>query len=725
MKNLITLNKVLYFLLYFVLFLYIGFIFIEEHINKKWLQFSFKEYKTTQIDGTVKWYSRFKKNFFYVIHTQDNEKILLKAKQRLNIFDEVNVLIETKYLDIYDAYENYLYNNFYVNKVGYILEVIEVKKNKKLLYRTFSSVFEEIKKIREYFVKVIDENLNSDVSKSISKRLSLGYKDLEVEDLKTYFQDAGVAHVLVVSGLHVGFVYLLIKFLLKFLPIFAIELKEILCLIFLFLYMLLTGCDVPVVRATLMISCFVISFLLKRKSSFYHTLATAAFILLLFNPRSIFSVSFQLSFLVCFGIFYFYNFFNTILFDFINKQKLFLKNTIRLFLVTTSAQIAVAALIIFYFNKFSIVSFISNLIVVPYTSVLLWCNFGCYFLNIVLKEYSAIFWKLLDFLIFLYFRIVKFFATLPFSSIYVSLDVFKVFLYYFLVLLLPIFIYYKMKKTMFSFLSVWILLFFLSCKANKGFEIIFFNVELGDSIFVKTEDNVKLLIDTPQNSHIANKNLKPYLKGLRKIDYLVITHPHYIHYGALEYIVENFNVKEVIIPNFFCDDFSYESLIEKIESKKIKLEIIDNKKLVKFKNGIVEIIKNKNEGNIDKYVLADKNSLIIKIYYKDRLIFLTNDAPANDIIKHIDHRQKILVLQIPQHGKYPVETYDILNHLKSLNNKALINIVSTDEVNFDVNKFNSVVFSTNRWGNIRIIFKYSLDKIRKIYFSGYETKVEI
>lgn len=725
MKNLTTLNKPLYYLVYFVLFLYIAFVFFEEYINKKWLLFTFKGYQTIYLEGIVRWYTKHKNNWLYLLVTKNNERILLKTKYHIvNIFDEVKLIVNKRYLDVYDSYENYLYNNFYVDEIGYVLEILEVNKTNKTIYKLFSFIFEKINEIKKSLIKIINKNLSSDISKNIAARLSLGYKDLEIEDVETYFQEAGVAHVLVVSGLHVGFIYILVRFLLKFLPI-SIEIKEILSLLIMFLYMLLTGCDIPVVRATIMISCFIFSFILKRKGSFYHTLATAAFIILLMNPRSIFSVSFQLSFLVCFGIFYFYNFFNTLFFNLINKQKFIFRYLTSLLLITISAQIAVAGLTMFYFNRFSVISFISNLIVVPYTSVLLWLNLGCYFISFVFKDFSLVFWKFLDFLIFLYFKIVKFFANLPFSGVYVSFDIIKVILYYFLILLLPILIVRKIKNTILIFLTLWILVFFLSCNVNKNFELTFFNVGLGDSIFIKTEDNINFLIDTPEDINIAKKRLKPYLKNYKNIDFLVITHPHYIHYGAAEYILENFNVKKVIIPDFFYDDFDYKKILNKIENKNINLEIINNKKLIKFKNGKIEIEKNRSEEHLEKYILADRNSLFVKIYYKNKLIFLTNDMSADDVIKHINQNQEILVLQIPQHGKFPDEINRILTHLKSFNLKSVINIVSTDEVNFDIKKFHSPVFSTNKWGNIRIIFSKNLDKIRKIDYSVCETKVRI
>lgn len=726
MKNLTTLNKILYYLLYLALSLHIIFISVEEYINRKLFLFFPKNYQTSCINGIVKWRIQYKNNNLYIVHTKDNEKILLKTKYHWNIFDEIEVIISERCLDIYDSYENYLYNNFYVNKISYVLEVLETKRTRNAIHKLFSCIFEKLNRIRENLIKIIDNNLTSDISRSIAKRLSLGYKDLEVEDLETFFQEAGVAHVLVVSGLHVGFIYLLIKFLLKFLPYLPIEVKEILSLLGIFLYMLLTGCDIPVVRATIMISCFIISFLLRRKSSFYHTISTAAFILLLVNPRSIFSLSFQLSFLVCFGIFYFYNFFNILFSDFLNKQIYILRYLMSLLFVTISAQIAVAGLTIFYFNKFSAISVISNLIVVPYTSVLLWMNLGCYLLSFVFRDFSIIFWRILDFLFVLYFKIVKFFAKLPFSNLYISLDAIKVLLYYCLILILPMLIIHKKKNFIISFLALWLLGFFVSFNINKNFEVIFFDVGLGDSIFVKTEDNVRFLIDTPQNSYIANKKLKPYLINVKKIDFLIITHPHYVHYGATDYILENFNVKTVIIPDFFYEDYNYEDLIKKIKDKNIKLEVLSDKKLIKFKNGKVKIIKNTSKENLEKYILADKNSLIIKFYYKDKMIFLTNDAPSDNIIKHIEPDDKILILQIPQHGKYPAEVHGVLTHLKSLNKKAKINIVSTDEINFDVSDFNSLIFSTDKWKNIRVILSDCFsEKIKDIKYIGFETKVRI
>lgn len=727
MKTLTISNKILYSLLYFVLFIYLVFIFIERQVNKKWLSFSFDKPQKKEISGKIIWYWSNNEDDFYILLTKTDGRIFLKTDKykNLSLTDEIRVIIDQKNLNIYNNYENYIYNNFFVDKIGYILEVLEVKENNNFLSKFLKFLFKTTNITRNFLIKMIDENINSSISKDIISKISIGYDYKDEDEIKNYFQKIGVAHVLVVSGLHVGFVYLFIYFLTKFLPL-SVELRIGVSLLGVVFYMLITGCEIPVVRATIMIFCFGISFLLYRKTNLYHILSLAALILLFINPRSIFTVSFQLSFLACFGIFYFYRFFLNFFEDFIKQQNSLFQSIIKLFFITVSAQLMVSPLIAYYFNRFSIISFISNIIIVPLTSVIVWISLISFVLSFLFKNFSFILWQFLEIFVSFYFKIVKLFSEFPLSEISLSVSSIEIFVYYCLILSVPYFIKYKMKKIASLFIVSVLFTFFLYYYFNKKFIVTFFDVGLGDSVFILTENKKAFLIDTPSNNMITKTKIIPYLKDKRvkKINYLIITHPHYIHYGSLEYILDNFSLENIIVSDFVSEDYEYERILDKIKNKNIKLEFVNYKKIIEFKNGKVEIVKNNKikNNNLDKESLADINSLLIKIFYKDKTIILTNDLEASEIIKNISCYNKLDVFQIPKHGKYLGDINCLLEYFKEQKIKIVLGIVSTDGVNFDVRRFKFPILSTNKFKNIEIIFS---SKRKQINNFGYITKVRI
>ena len=648
--------------------------------------------------------------------------LLLDKKQKLFVFvdndlyDELNIgdyvltKVVLKNISFRNNYEFYLYSSFDVTQYGFIEEVLKINRNKTVAYKIINKVFFVVNKLREKLVELTKLNIAQPYN-DVILRLTIGYKNTELNEIYKYFQDAGVAHVLVVSGLHVGFVYTFLYFGLKFL-VFDRGLRIIFSSFFTVFFMLLTGCSPPVVRATIIVLSFSISELLSRKQNSVRSLIFAAFVVLLINPSNLFSVSFQLSFFACFGIIYFYPMVYSYLKTFVEKLHPLLNYIIKLFLMTTSAQVATIPLIGYYFNKFSIISFLSNIFVIPITSVLLWFSILGYITSFLTKI-NFIMWKIIEFLTFVYINIVKFFSQIPYCVINIAKpDLLNIFVYYFvIVLLVPVLLNRNKFKTSVFVTILAISLMFTNFEFNKNLKITFLDVGLGDSILIKTEDNKTILVDTADSEQTAMYKISPWLKenGVFAIDYLLITHPHYPHYGGSEFLIDNFKVKNVCINELVPpEDFEYKDLIEKLKQKNIKLCFIDKTKTLKFLETDIKFIPNYENYLYDKESFYDNNSVFVKIKYKDVNIVLTNDIPTkylNNVVENC-----ILFLQVPRHGKYKEDIVE----LKKLKCKPKFLVVSTDKYVSEIKKLNIPVFTTVDDGNITINIKtLRLRKIKK------------
>lgn len=177
------------------------------------------------------------------------------------------------------------------------------------------------------------------------------------------FSEAGVVHVLAVSGLHVGIILFFLNWILKplnFLPNGKI-IRSILAVLLLWAYAYLAGMSPSILRATTMFSFLSLGLFFKRQVFTINMLCLSAIVLLIFNPNNLYEVGFQLSYSAVLSILLFYK---KLMFFFPRKNKV-LYYFGSLISVTLSAQLGVLPLSLFYFHQFPALFFISNLVIVP------------------------------------------------------------------------------------------------------------------------------------------------------------------------------------------------------------------------------------------------------------------------------------------------------------------------------------------------------------------------
>ena len=204
---------------------------------------------------------------------------------------------------------------------------------------------------------------------NVLSALTLGFKRGLDPDTKKVFVSAGAMHVLAVSGLHVGIVFIVLSFFLGFLKkhksgrilyIFLIV-SALWCFAF------VTGLSPSVRRAASMFTFVLIGQSLKRPPNIYNSLAVSAFFLLLVNPNSLFEAGFQLSYSAVIGIV----FLQPKLQKIFTFRYAFFRYVWALFTVSVAAQIATFPISIFYFNQFPVYFWLSNLVVIPAVTLLI------------------------------------------------------------------------------------------------------------------------------------------------------------------------------------------------------------------------------------------------------------------------------------------------------------------------------------------------------------------
>ena len=226
-----------------------------------------------------------------------------------------------------------------------------------------------IERARNYLSSTINHTFNKDTAPLLNTLLLSKRSELSEELYQSYI-DAGAVHILAISGLHVGIITMILLFLLQKLPYATLPyqwLRYILLLAGLWAFALIAGASASVLRATVMFSFIGLSFLFRNRQGRFDALLVSMFFLLLYNPYYLYDVGFQLSYAAVFSILTFYP---PILRWWYPNNK-YLNKVWSLFIIGFTAQIVVLPISLYYFHQFSILFFVSNLVVVPLLSPLL------------------------------------------------------------------------------------------------------------------------------------------------------------------------------------------------------------------------------------------------------------------------------------------------------------------------------------------------------------------
>ena len=269
--------------------------------------------------------------------------------------------------------------------------------------------------LRGYLEQVISRHLPA-LPAGILSAMVLGQK----RDIPRLVNDSmvksGTVHILVVSGFNVGIVAFIINLLLKILR-FPRKLRIIFTIICLLLYCLITGATNPVIRATVMGLVFLSAYFLKRQPDIYNSLASAALFILVINPRQLFDIGFQLSFVSVLAIVYFYPKLKALarletwrikIFKFIGEGCL----------VSFSAWLGTLVIIALNFRIIAPVTVLANILIVPLATLITLCGFTLVISGLIYPGLANLFSLPTAALITLLLNINAALIKLPYAYIY-------------------------------------------------------------------------------------------------------------------------------------------------------------------------------------------------------------------------------------------------------------------------------------------------------------------
>ena len=548
--------------------------------------------------------------------------------------------------------------------------------------------------IRDFLEKKADPP-----SSNIFQALVLGEQENIPEEVKEHFILTGTAHLLAISGDQFGIVaflsFSLLIWILKrseFL-LLSISIKKLaasLTIPCIVLYAFIAGGGISVIRAMIMLITFLFSILFGRERNLLHTLALAAFLILIFSPPSLFDVSFQLSFLAVLSILYLM----PRILEGLRKEgpslpsgttwKKSIWKYIRIsLLVTAVASFGTAPFVALHFNRISPIGLVTNLFVIP------WVGFVIVPLSLVSSILSFFFTPLATFLLninsfitLILLRVLAFLASFPFASFFVSTPTaLEIALFYSLLFLT---VHLKKKEAaryLFVGLCVVLVLDFafwnLKGLFQKNLTMTFIDVGQGDSILIEFPKGKRMLIDGGglygDRFDIGKNVIAPFLwnKKIPRIDYLVLTHPDPDHLKGLNFVASHFSIGQFWDNGLRGDSESYFQLVETLLSKKVERFSLNEKTPLQIING-VQISFLNPPGKLESRRVGrntsffNNHSLVMKLQFKNMRVLL-----AADIEKEVEYRLmregyslRADILKIPHHGSISSSTPLFLERVK-------------------------------------------------------------
>jgi len=535
---------------------------------------------------------------------------------------------------------------------------------------SFANVIHQIRKTIDWQIK----KYHSPETAALLRGLLLADRGEIKYQTKNQFINAGVVHVLAVSGLHVGYIIMIFLFLFGR---FNFYVRSILMIIGLIFFMLLTGVPPSVFRATVMSVVLIIAFLSNRSTNLINSISIAALIILVINPNEIYNPGFQLSFAAVLAIGILLPYMNQIIEKW-NVQNKFLKYLLLFCAVSLSAQIGTLPFTLLYFNKFSIIALLANFLVIPSIGIIVAAAIVTLFFSSIIPLLAVYFAAANDLFTRFILNIIKFSGDLSYSYVsitnysLVDLIIFYVMLAFLLYFLTK---FASIKSKFILFILIITNTFLLSSLddtnllPDKFLSVFMIDIGQGDSYLIRFPDGKTALVDAGNTTTFfdnGDRVIIPLLNylGIKKIDYGIVTHIDSDHYAGFVALILEGMIGEIIKPEFDTSLSKDKRFEEFIRERGIPIKY--------FKEEKMEV------GNTALYFLYDdevKNlagestnnrSGIFKLIYDETSFLFTGDVEKNVEKIYTNKYRHFLdsdVLKVGHHGSKTSSSNEFLQYV--------------------------------------------------------------
>ena len=526
-------------------------------------------------------------------------------------------------------YQKYLY----YKKIYYLVEATSINKianNNNYLYTIKNTLYQKINKLKSSnYIKTLlfcDNTLSKEIKES--------------------YRINGISHLFSVSGMHINFFVSIIYLYLNKIT-YNKRIKYLITNIFIITYLILFPSS-SLLRSAVMSILYSINYLLKLKIKKIDILLLTLGVSLLINPFIIYDLGYIYSYTITF-------------FLVLSSSTLKKKNKINKIIYISLLSFLVSIPITIYNSyEINIISILLNIILVPIISIII--------LPLTIITYI---FPILDSILYLFTntleKISLFISKINITKIIFPKPSLLIIVLYYIIFLLS----YQNKK--YFYLNIILLIIiYISPYLNSNFEVVMFEVGEADCHLIKYPYNKNtILIDTGKNEYKIKNEVIPYLKsiGIKKIDYLIITHGDEDHIGGSITLINNFQVKNVILNKGTFTDLEKE-LIKNLNKKKIPYQININK--INLSNHTIYLLNN------TKYNNENDNSIITYFTYQKYKFLYMGDASitTEDNLLENYNLNNISILKVGHHGSNTSSSKDFISQIN-----PSISLISVGENN--------------------------------------------
>lgn len=502
------------------------------------------------------------------------------------------------------------------------------------------------------------ENIKASLSKpGLVLALVLGERSELSPEQTERWRNLGVAHLLAISGTHLGLCALMLGLALDRLPVGPIARFIVLQLV-LGCYVLLAGARPSTLRAFLAVFLGGWAGLRRRKRDALDIWALVGCCLLLAEPRFVHDLSFQLSFGAAGGIILWGPLLR------FPKLRPALRWVLSSLAVSAAAQLSILPLLLRHFGEFPLLGTVATLLMLPFVTVLLGGGL-LIALGAGRMEIGAAVEMVLAVLEVVEVGLAKW--AVIWRPMRIGLDLW---------LLWCLFIYagWRLRKPSIVLPRrtyrhlTWAALglavvFALPPHWKYPLEVTALNVGQGDCIFILTPSNRAILIDGGGDSlywqergrNVGLERVVPYLRhrGVEKIDLVVLSHPHEDHLFGLLAVLENFPVKAVLDNGLASDSPSYSRYLSLLAEKQIPHYTVRAGDLVSLPDGVRLRFLNPREATVE-FLSHNDASLVVALDFQRTTMLFTGDLERVGLLELLEHRDagelRADVVKVPHHG---------------------------------------------------------------------------